>query len=112
MLTLVSPIYPQQKNTGRKQFYDLIELTKLIQRAREAGFSEEELKGLTLVDAGKTINVSEYMEEILTRRRIADEKLKAFLQKKFITVQDVYSEMVQLEPNVLTKLREELVSER
>lgn len=111
-LFVVFPLFSQQDNTGRRQFYDLVELTKIIQRARDAGFSEEELKNLELKEAGTTINVYDYMNEILARRRIEDEKLKAFLSKKFLTVGDVYQEMVDLEPDVLTKLREELVSER
>ncbi|MBT4528044.1 MAG: hypothetical protein HOC24_15975 [Deltaproteobacteria bacterium] len=106
------PLFSQQDNTGRRQFYDLVELTKIIQRARDAGFSEEELKNLEIKESGVTINVNDYMNEILARRKIADEKLKAFLSKRFLTVGDVYHEMVNLEPDVLTKLREELVSER
>lgn len=106
------PLFSQQDNTGRRQFYDLVELTKLIQRARDAGFSEEELKNLEIRESGVTINVNDYMNEILARRKIADDKLKAFLSKRFLTVGDVYHEMVNLEPDVLTKLREELVSER
>ena len=106
------PLFSQQNNTGSRQFYDLVELTKLIQRARDAGFSEEELKNLEIKESGRTINVNDYMNEILARRKIADEKLKAFLSKRFLTVGDVYHEMVNLEPDILTKLREELVSER
>jgi DNA-binding transcriptional MerR regulator len=109
---IVFPLFSQERNTGRRQFYDLVELTKIIQRARDAGFSEEELKNLELKDAGTTINVYDYMNEILARQRIEDEKLKAFLSKRFLTVGDVYQEMVNLEPDALTKLREELVSER
>ena len=109
---MVFPLFSQEGNTGRRQFYDLVELTKIIQRARDAGFSEEELKNLELKDAGTTINVYDYMNEILARQRIEDEKLKAFLSKRFLTVGDVYQEMVNLEPDALTKLREELVSER
>lgn len=106
------PLLSQQGSTGRKQFYNLVELTKLIQRAREAGFSEEELRNLEIIDAGRTINVTDYMNEILNRQKIADQKLKDFLGKRFLTVGDVYNEMVKLEPNILIKLREELVSER
>jgi DNA-binding transcriptional MerR regulator len=109
---IVFPLFSQEGNTGRRQFYDLVELTKIIQRARDAGFSEEELKNLELKDAGTTINVYDYMNEILARQRIEDEKLKNFLSKRFLTVGDVYQEMVNLEPDALTKLREELVSER
>jgi DNA-binding transcriptional MerR regulator len=109
---MVFPLFSQEGNTGRRQFYDLVELTKIIQRARDAGFSEEELKNLELKDAGTTINVYDYMNEILARQRIEDEKLKDFLSKRFLTVGDVYQEMVNLEPDELTKLREELVSER
>ena len=109
---MVFPLFSQEGNTGRRQFYDLVELTKIIQRARDAGFSEEELKNLELKDAGTTINVYDYMNEILARQRIEDEKLKDFLSKRFLTVGDVYQEMVNLEPDALTKLSEELVSER
>jgi len=99
------------QNTGRRQFYDIVELTKLITRAREAGFSDDELKKMQLMDGDTVINVNDYVNSIIEKKLIEDEKLKLFLSKKFLTIRDVYTELVNLEPEVLIKLREDLVSD-
>lgn len=96
----------------RDMYYDLVELSKLIEISREAGFSEDQLKGLEIRDGNRTVNVSEYMHKIQNQKVIEDEAVKEFLEKKFLTVQDIYHEMLKLEPTTLIKLREELVSAR
>lgn len=101
-----------QDNVGRRQFYDIVELSKLIEKAREAGFTDEQIARLQLRDSGDSIDVEKYMNEIRQKKIMRDRKLKEFLSKKFLTIQDIYKELVTLEPDVLNKLREELVSER
>ncbi|MCP4296823.1 MAG: hypothetical protein GY786_14575 [Proteobacteria bacterium] len=101
-----------QSGFDRKQFYDIVELTKIIEKARDAGFSEEQISRLELRDGDTTINVKDYLDEIKRRKLLRDKKLKEFLNKNFLTVRDIFKELLVLEPDKLAKLREELVSDR
>ncbi len=101
-----------QSGFDRRQFYDIIELTKIIEKARDAGFSEEQIARLELRDGDTTINVKDYLDEIKRRKLLRDKKLKEFLSKNFLTVRDIFKELLVLEPDKLAKLREELVSDR
>ena len=99
-------------NTGRRKFYSVEELIKLIEQAREAGMSEEDLKSMEIIDGDQEINVLDYIEQKRLQRLLKDKKLKELLSKNFLTVNDIYKELIKTEPNVIQKLREELVSER
>jgi hypothetical protein len=96
----------------RDMYYDLVELSKLIEISREAGFSEQQLRGLEIRDGSRTVNVMEYIHRIESKKLQKKEALKNFLSKQFLTVQDIYDEMLKLEPDTLIQLREELVSIR
>ena len=102
----------QSENSGRRKFYDIAELVKIIERARKAGFSDEDLKKLELRDGDRLINIMDYMEELERIRQMKDKRLQEFLNKRFLTVKDIYNELIATEPEVIKKLREELVSER
>ncbi|MFH2132158.1 MAG: hypothetical protein ABIK68_17405 [bacterium] len=110
---LVSAGYSQeQSNQARRQFYNLEELIKIIDRARESGMSDEDLKKLELHDGDRKINVLEYMAELERLRAMKDKELEIFLSKKFLTINDIFNELIVSEPNVIKKLREKLVSDR
>ena len=74
--------------------------------------SEEDLKNMEIIDGDQEINVLEYIEQKRLQRLMKDQKLKELLSKNFLTVNDIYKELVKTEPAVIQKLREELVSER
>lgn len=99
-------------NTSRDKYYKIEELIKLIERAREAGMSEEDLKSLEIRDGDKEINVLDYIEQEKLERLKKEAALKALLEKNFLTVNDIYKELIKTEPEVIQQLREELVSER
>lgn len=102
----------EQENVGRRTFYNIAELIKIIEKARKAGFSDEDLKKLELRDGDRKINVIDYIEEFERIKKSQDRQLQIFLKKKFLTVKDIFNELVNSEPEVIKKLREELVSER
>ena len=106
------PAQAQTVKSNRNQFYSVVELTRLIQRAKEAGFSDDEIANLQIKDGDQVINVKEYIERIENKKIFKQQQLEAFKKKKFLTINDIYTELVKLEPDVLTRLREELVSER
>jgi len=95
----------------RKQFLELDNLIKFIQRLKDAGFSEEEIQKLNLKDEQKQINVMAYIEEIRNKKKVKDKKLKAFLDQNFLTVKDVFNELATMESDTLAKFRDELVGE-
>lgn len=110
---LIPPSFAQdQQNTGRRKYYSVEQLILLIERAREAGVSEENLKKMEIRDGDKEINVFDYIAREKMEKLKKDKILKDLLSKKFLTVNDIYSELVKSEPQVIQKLREELVSER
>ncbi|MCP4756555.1 MAG: hypothetical protein GY866_37305 [Proteobacteria bacterium] len=109
---LVTTGAAKEPANNREKFNRIPELIKLIQRARDAGMSDEDLKNLELRDGDKTFNVNDYIEDSKRIERTKDDKLKRFLSKKFLTVNDIFKELIVSEPGVIKKLREELVSER
>lgn len=102
----------QQSYQARRQFYKLKELLKIIDQAREAGMSDEDLKKLELHDGNRKINVLEYIAELERLKAMKDKELEEFLSKKFLTVNDIFNELITSEPSVIEKLRERLVSDR
>ncbi len=105
-------VLAQESSVNRDKYYNVRELIRLIEKAREAGISDEELKGLEIRDGDQEINVLEYIEAEKLERLRKNQKLKELLNKKFLTVNDIYNELIKSEPEVIKKLREELVSER
>lgn len=101
-----------QSYQSRRQFYKLSELLRIIDQAREAGMSDEDLKNLELHDGDRKINVLEYIAELERLKAMKDKELEEFLSKKFLTVNDIFDELVVSEPEVIQKLRERLVSDR
>ncbi len=111
-LFLTTGLADEGAKTGRRKFYSIEELIRLIERGRESGMSEEALGKLELRDGDKQINVLDYIEKEKLKKLKKDKKLKELLEKKFLTVNDIYGELIKQEPRVIEQLREELVSER
>ena len=102
----------EQSYEARRQFYTLEKLIKLIEQARDAGMSDENLKKMELQDGDRKINILEYMAELERLRALKDKELEEFLSKKFLTINDIFNELIVSEPKVIKKLREKLVSDR
>lgn len=102
----------EQSYRASRQFYNLKELIRIIDQAREAGMSDEDLKSLELHDGNRKINVMEYIAELERLKAMKDKELEDFLSKKFLTINDIFNELIVSEPNVIKKLRERLVSDR
>lgn len=90
-------------------FYDLEELERLIQIARESGFSQEEIAEITIEDNGKVINALEYLEAQKIKRRLADEKAREKAAKKYLTIQDILRELAKDTQGDIEQLRDESV---
>ena len=88
---------------------DLQELIRLIEIARESGFSEEEIKEITIEDGGRVIKALDYYNKILDQRAKRAAALKERESRVYLTVDDIVKELVTMEPADLKRLREELV---
>lgn len=89
-------------------FRNVEELKRLLEVARESGFSEQELREITIEDDGEVINVWEYLEELERQKRLAAERRKAEREKVYFTVQDIFADLDKAEPADLTRLRDRI----
>ncbi|HIL88592.1 MAG TPA: hypothetical protein EYM25_07785 [Deltaproteobacteria bacterium] len=90
----------------RKQFVK--ELETLLSAAKDSGFSEEELKAITINQKGKTIVVWEYLEQERIREKLR--KARKFKPRdRYLTVLDVTNELKSRERLQLDDLRERTV---
>ena len=106
-LLSASPALTQE--VKKEGFRNVEELKRLLAVAREAGFSEKEMREITIEDGeGNVINVWDYLEEIERQKRLEAERLKARKEKKYLTVQDVFADMRKGEPADLTQLRDKV----
>ena len=122
----------------REDFLKLVEIMKLIQAAKEAGFSDQELQNMTLKDEyKKSIEVSHLIEMVkemekhgLQDRSIRElkinpeekhvnalqlllDKLKSLEKTKeisgnYLTIGEIFKELAQVEPETLSKFRDQV----
>jgi len=102
----------KQSYEARRQFYKMENLIKIIERARDAGMSNEEIQKMTIPVDGRDKSIVDYLAELERLRALKDKELEDFLSKKFLTINDIFNELIVSEPTVIKKLREELVSDR
>lgn len=106
-LMVAAPVQSQQ--VEQEGFRNVVELRRLMEVAREAGFSDEEMREITIEDnEGNIVNVWKYLEEIERKKRLEAEKRKAQEEKIYLTVQDVFTELKKDEPADLTRLRDKI----
>ena len=109
IIYMSQPILAQDKSKGRKQFSEIETLSRLLQIAIEAGYTQEELKQLNLVEDQKVTNVMEYLKKQLEKKQSAELIIKHIRQKKFLTVQDILQDEYFNKKNLDT-LREVLIT--
>jgi hypothetical protein len=92
----------------KEGFYNIEELKRLLEVARESGFTEKEMREITIEDGGKVINVWDFLKEMERKKRERAAKDKAQQEKVYLTVQDVFEEMEKDLPKDLSKLRDKI----
>jgi len=95
---------------GKNKFYDIVDLIQLIEKAREAGFTDEELKTLTIRDGDKTLYAMQYIQEQEKLKALKLKHAEAILKKQYLTVQDILNDLIALEPKQLKQFRDELAN--
>ena len=96
----------RREEKEREKF--LSEMETLIKAAQDAGFSEQDIREMTITRKGKTINVWEFLEqERLKRKR--EERRRFVPRDRYLTVMDITSELQSLESRDLDTLRKKMV---
>lgn len=129
---LLAPAVGQAQTTRRERAVNLGELKRLLEVARESGFSEEEIHKITIEDNGRLLKAAratgfskEDVREVLSggnerliivwrflllleaKRKLDAERLKELKEKRYLTVQDFLSDLRKGEPKDLDALRRE-----
>jgi hypothetical protein len=95
---------------SQEGFYDVEELERLFRIAREAGFTEDEIRNIRIEDEeGRTVNAWDYLQEIKRRRAVKDKAEAERLHRLYITVQDIIADLQRRERDDLKKLREQTI---
>ncbi|MCZ6473965.1 MAG: hypothetical protein O6934_11045 [SAR324 cluster bacterium] len=98
----------QGQEEKKEGFYNVEELKRLLEVARESGFTEKEMREITIEDGDKVINVWDFLKELERKKRERAAKTKAQQEKVYLTVQDVIDEMEKDLPMDLSKLRDKI----
>ena len=94
-----------QKEEKKRQLL-LREMQRLIETARMAGFSEEEIRKIKLQRNGKVYDVWSFVEE--EKQRYSQQQTISQQPKKYLTVQDITEELIEGESESLSTIRQEL----
>jgi len=85
------------------------ELLQLIEAARQAGLTEDQIRQLTLQDEeGNSINAWEYLQTRLAQKRKQEALEREERTKVYLTVRDVFADLRKGEARDLDQLREQL----
>lgn len=105
-----SPAQPELTPESQEGFYDVDQLERLFRIARDSGFTDEDIRQITIEDEqGKSINAWEYLQEIKRRRELRSKVDQDKLLRIYVTVQDILSDLKSEERADLRKLRDETV---
>jgi hypothetical protein len=89
------------------------EVRRLIEVAKEAGLTEEQIRQITIEDEfGNVINAWDYLQQIEQRRQAELARRKAELSRVYLTPQDILKELRANERADLDALRDKLPFDR
>ena len=96
----------RREEKEREKF--LAEMETLIKAAQDAGFSEQDIREMTITRKGKTINVWEFLEQGRLKQK-REERRRFVPRDRYLTVMDITSELQSLESRDLDTLRKKMV---
>ncbi len=99
----------EQTEEIKKRLKKLRERENLIEIARQAGFTDQELQEITIEDGGETINVWNYIIQEKERFKKARKAKEEASKKRYITVKDITDDLLQKETDQVSNLRENLI---
>lgn len=91
-------------------FYDVGELRRILQVARESGMTEEQVRQITIEDPdGNVINAWAYLRALEARREAEAKRRRELLNRDYLTVQDMLDELNADQREEVDRLRDELL---
>lgn len=97
-----------EEEKKRKKF--LLELSKLIDAAKKSGFSEKEIREITVVRNGKVLYVWDFLEQEKLRLKKEElNKKKSKKMERYLTVMDISDELESYETKNLDLLKDKSV---
>lgn len=89
---------------------DIEELRRLIDLARESGFSDEQIHQITVEDEdGNVVNAWQYLQDYERRKREAAQQAKAEEDKVYLSPRDILKELDKKQAQDLDTLRDKLI---
>ncbi len=97
----------KQIKADKKNEKFLKEMEKLINAALKSGFSEKEVREITIVRKGKVVYVWDFLEqEKLRKKKEALNKKKSKRLERYLTVMDIANELESSETKNLDTLKD------
>ena len=90
--------------------YNIDELRRLIDLARESGFSDEQVRDITVEDeSGNSIRAYEFLQAYDRRQKEEAARIAAVQKKVYLSPKDVMKELDQKQPQDLNQLRDTML---
>lgn len=90
--------------------YNIEELKRLLEIAEESGFTEEQLRKVTVEDErGNVINAWTFIRDYEKKKKAEEARLAAERAKKYLTPQDIMAELDGKQPQDIENLRDNLL---
>ena len=83
------------------------EMEALLEAAQKSGFSEKQIRDISVTRAGKFIHVWDFLEQEKMRQKKEDLAKKKFIpRERYLTVMDIANELESSETRVLDALKD------
>ena len=106
-----SQSYSGKKAKAEKERHKFVkEMKSLIEAVQKSGFSEKEIREITVVRNGKVLYVWDFLEQEKLRLKKEElNKKKSKKMERYLTVMDISDELESLETKNLDKLKDKNV---
>ena len=94
---------------SQEGFYDIDELERLIDVARESGFTQKDIEEITIQDEGREINAWEFLQNMKRKRALERERARAQSTKIYLTIQGILADLAKEKKDDLSTLRDESI---
>ena len=94
---------------SQEGFYDIDELERLIDVARESGFTQKDIEEITIQDEGREINAWEFLQNMKRKRALERERARAQSTKIYLTIQGILADLAKEKKDDLSTLRDDTI---
>lgn len=105
-----SQVLAQQAEDMIAGVYNINELRRLLEIAEESGFTEEQMRNITVEDEkGTTINAWAFIRNYEKKKKEEEARLAAERAKKYLTPNDIMKELDGKQPKDIENMRDNLL---